>query len=521
MNRCSGRELNGNAGAMRRRIHHVLAGLTAGVLCLSWTFAQVRLELCGYKAVVIGDAQGGDPQGLGGTLRNAARDVGFRVFADPGEVPEGEQPYTLLASWNWTEGIGLVVVDLADLLTGKPVHRVKGEAISLSAARSRRAAAERAWKQCQCGGYSDDAHARNIAALFPPRPKVLLDETEFRRRSPGSRIEGIWSEIESRFSIAIFASDPPGKLIGAMLKGVDSIWTPGEIKIELTPTAAESLFLADYYMFNKERARAIARLDDDSLLLDMTLPNGEKRSVLLVKTWPIENRSTSGVHTAPPSTGSGFVVSEDGLLVTNWQVVVDATEIYASFPVTSTKVLATILKKDVANDLAVLKLSDWDGSRAGCPKVPYRLRRSNTVRLGEAVFTVGYPLESILGKSPKTSSGVISSQSGLDDDPRCFQHSAPIQPGSSGSPLLDTNGNVIGVVVSSINAEYLYAKTGVLPQAVNFAIKMEYVLNLLDMLGVIGSAGESKSLTADEVSPCVALIDVKRERAESRARGDD
>ena len=68
----------------------------------------------------------------------------------------------------------------------------------------------------------------------------------------------------------------------------------------------------------------------------------------------------------------------------------------------------------------------------------------------------------------------------MGDDARMIQISAPVQPGNSGGPLLDSSGRVIGVVNSKLN-EIAYAKaTGDLPQNVNFAIKANVAMNFLD-----------------------------------------
>ena len=71
---------------------------------------------------------------------------------------------------------------------------------------------------------------------------------------------------------------------------------------------------------------------------------------------------------------------------------------------------------------------------------------------------------------------------GLQDDPRLFQISTPLQPGNSGGPLFNNNGDLIGVVVSSLNANYFYENIGVIPQNVNFAIKSTYLINLISMI---------------------------------------
>jgi S1-C subfamily serine protease len=113
----------------------------------------------------------------------------------------------------------------------------------------------------------------------------------------------------------------------------------------------------------------------------------------------------------------------------------------------------------------------------------------------------------MLGSSPKFAEGVVSSKSGWQDDPRTLQISAQVQPGSSGSPLFDSDGNIIGIVVATLDAGKVYQAASALPQNVNFAVKSDYLLNLFAML----PAGESLASRTTPFSPekaaqCVALI---------------
>ena len=89
-------------------------------------------------------------------------------------------------------------------------------------------------------------------------------------------------------------------------------------------------------------------------------------------------------------------------------------------------------------------------------------------------------------KLPKES-GAISSLYGVQDDPRWFQISVPIQPGNSGGPLFNEKGEVIGITVASLDVKNVFEITGAFPQNINFAIKSAYIKNLLSMLPDLGS----------------------------------
>ncbi len=172
------------------------------------------------------------------------------------------------------------------------------------------------------------------------------------------------------------------------------------------------------------------------------------------------------------SSGSGFFISNDGLLLTAAHVVVGDNTI--SVKVGETELPARVVKMDVVNDIAILKVA---GTFHYLP-----LGNSSGVKLGSMVFTVGYPEPDIQGVEPKLTKGEINSLAGLRDDPRKFQISAPIQPGNSGGPIVDELGNVVGIVESSLDVGKILATTGGLPQNVNYALKISYARVLLDTM---------------------------------------
>ncbi|MBI5684249.1 MAG: SEL1-like repeat protein [Verrucomicrobia bacterium] len=170
------------------------------------------------------------------------------------------------------------------------------------------------------------------------------------------------------------------------------------------------------------------------------------------------------------ASGSGFFVTEDGFFLTNFHVVRDATRIIirtdsGNFP-------AQLIATDKVNDIALLKV---EGSFKPLP-----LAASRDAKLGDAVFTIGFPNIHMQGTSPKLTDGTISSIVGLEDDPRFFQVSVAIQPGNSGGALVNERGNVIGIITLRMTESVAYQKTGALPQAVNFAVKSAYALALLE-----------------------------------------
>jgi S1-C subfamily serine protease len=181
------------------------------------------------------------------------------------------------------------------------------------------------------------------------------------------------------------------------------------------------------------------------------------------------------------SAGTGFFVTDDGYFVTCEHVVRGATSFHVRSP--SGSLPARLVKKDRTIDVAVLKV---DGAFRALP-----IAAQPRVKLGEAVFTVGFPNPGLQGMEPKLTRGEISSMAGAQDNPRYYQISVPVQPGNSGGALLDECGNAVGVVTSRLNDIATYEESGMLPQNVNYAVKGGLVYNFLS--GVPELSGKLKA----------------------------
>lgn len=175
------------------------------------------------------------------------------------------------------------------------------------------------------------------------------------------------------------------------------------------------------------------------------------------------------------STGTGFFISEDGYFITCFHVVVNSASITLRNLAGET-FEARAIAVDRSNDLALLKAEVRDGRKFK----PLPLASSGDVRRGAAVVTMGFPNIGHQGIEPKVTDGIINSFSGANNDNRVFQISAPIQTGNSGGPLITLDGNVVGVVASKLDAQAMARQTGDIPQNVNYAIKSQHVLDLLE-----------------------------------------
>lgn len=188
--------------------------------------------------------------------------------------------------------------------------------------------------------------------------------------------------------------------------------------------------------------------------------------------------------------GTAFVVGAGGLVLTCAHVLGDAKD--ATVTLDGRRYSADVVKADKAADLALLKLRE--PLPAGAPVLSFR-GSAKLAAMGEEVYTIGYPLSRLLGSGARMSRGLVSAANGLRDDPKQLQVSAEIHPGNSGGPLLDREGQVIGVVSQTINPwRVAQATGGALPQNINFAIKNEPVLAFLKDAG----AGAFESLRFDQ-----------------------
>ncbi|MGE4490542.1 MAG: trypsin-like peptidase domain-containing protein [Kiritimatiellales bacterium] len=177
---------------------------------------------------------------------------------------------------------------------------------------------------------------------------------------------------------------------------------------------------------------------------------------------------------APTGSGSGLLV-KGGYVLTCWHVVEGSEKITVSYQ--GKNLPAGIVQKDDGNDIAVLKV---DGAEGGGS-----LNISDSVKLGETVFTMGFPHPDLQGSDVKFTTGSISGLTGPGNTPIYYQISAPLQSGNSGGPLFDEYGNLVGIVAAKLDSLKMLAATGDLTQNVNYAIKSDYLVPLLKTVDVI------------------------------------
>jgi serine protease Do len=183
--------------------------------------------------------------------------------------------------------------------------------------------------------------------------------------------------------------------------------------------------------------------------------------------------------------GSGFIVSPDGVILTNAHVVRDAKEVTVKLQ-DRREYRARVLGSDPKTDVAVLKID-----ARNLPVVP--IGNSKELKVGEWVLAIGSPF----GLDSTVTAGVVSAKGrSLPDDTTVpfIQTDVAVNPGNSGGPLFNTRGEVVG-----INSQ-IYSQTGGY-QGLSFAIPIDVANRIKDQLVATGSVKHAKlGVTVQEVN---------------------
>lgn len=184
--------------------------------------------------------------------------------------------------------------------------------------------------------------------------------------------------------------------------------------------------------------------------------------------------------------GTGFALN-NGYVVTNNHVVDGAKTLVLKRAVGDSVIQYTgeVVGTDEEHDLAIIKVQETNKAWG---TLPYSLK-TQLSEVGESVFVLGYPMASILGDEIKLTTGVVSSRTGYQGDASMYQISAPIQPGNSGGPLFDNDGNVVGVVNAKVIEEHA--------ENVGYAIKAKHLRELLVSLSLEKNLPTTNSMAGD------------------------
>lgn len=317
-----------------------------------------------------------------------------------------------------------------------------------------------------------------------------------------NNIEGIYkayvnSQFETYYKFGIIQHENKYKAI--IIESEYGNWKPGEVKAYIEPTAMNDIYSIRWYLLRKDSLDTYATLDKGALLSIEYFNNikQEKDYFRFIKLYPQNSDIDEIASSEYKSSGSGFAITNNGIIATNSHVVKGANIIELTFSNKeggTIKYKADILLNDRANDIALLKIKD--NSFSGFDNLPYKLN-SNT-QVGEKIFTIGFPLNAIMGNNYKVTDGIISSNTGAKDDVRYIQITAPIQPGNSGSPLFNKNGEIVGINTSGL--------VSTITQNVNYAIKISYLQNMISLLHEAYGICSSNDLKGKELTEQVNVL---------------
>jgi S1-C subfamily serine protease len=219
------------------------------------------------------------------------------------------------------------------------------------------------------------------------------------------------------------------------------------------------------------------------------------------------DRAVSGSRVVPRMAGqgltgygTGFFVHNDGWILTCNHVVSNA-ELIKVLVSTGETFPAVCIEQDPEHDLALLRISGHAPAVVPIPAL-------QTITLGDEIYTLGFPVPQLQGFNPKLTSGIVSSLTGLMDNPYVAQITIPIQPGNSGGAVISEQGCLIGIASSSVKSKTFVELTGSFPQNINYAIKAEPVQLLLDRQKIVPESSrlESRQVAIQNLTKSTVLI---------------
>lgn len=316
----------------------------------------------------------------------------------------------------------------------------------------------------------------SVCAAAPPTA-VSFDRNQAIEKlfadRPLDPVEGIWITEDGMYELAITKNTfqlPDYKqydYLGVITDTTSKIWKPGEVKIALKKTAISSVLVGIWDSSDKSAKGNTTLIMKDNNVIDYKISFDQNFKGMLFRIYPAKSDHTPAASKV--GAGTGFFITPD-LVATNAHIIAGAAKITAFYE--NQKFPATVVAQDGSNDIAILKISGLEERIAPLP-----LGDPRTAKAGDPICAVGFPAPDLTGLSPKAGEGTIGSLTGPLEDLRAFQISVPAQPGTSGSPLLNKYGQVIGLTSWKLSETYAAKLGGPPDQKVSYAVKISYLLN--------------------------------------------
>jgi len=237
---------------------------------------------------------------------------------------------------------------------------------------------------------------------------------------------------------------------------------PAEMIIEEAFAIAINNLLAEKSLVEMLMEDRTKNITQETESLDKTVLNSEKKTYTSFKENVTEIRSSVATVRSSKGHGSGFFISQDGYLLTNQHVVGNSKYVKVILP-TGREILGDVIKVNKARDVALLRTES-----AGINTLPLATR---SPQMGTNVYAIGSPLKEEYQNT--ISSGIISGYREIDGQ-EYLQSDVNVNPGNSGGPLINEEGNVIGITVSGATLK------GV-PSGINFFVPIQDALDALNI----------------------------------------
>ncbi len=358
-----------------------------------------------------------------------------------------------------------------------------------------------------------------IVALSQPFTTQSQWETYFKNKiSDLDPIEGVWSytstmKIYNAYNQLVYTKN---NMFSSAIYKVNNNFKSHEfgassdnsVVFSFTNTATNGVYLIEVYYKNTfSTAKSTAILTGTGLLeFSYEKPEAQVKyeggsqhvngtRIIYEHQWIKLAPKVQDFTKTQPTSGTGFAISSNGIIVTNYHVIdgaktIKVRGINSDFNKTYK---AKVLVSDKNNDLALIQIDDYGFTSLGT--IPYTIK-TGLAGVGENIFVLGYPLRATMGDEIKLTNGIVSSRTGFQGDITAYQISAPVQPGNSGGPLFDSQGNLIGI----INAKHGGAENA------SYAVKTSYLTNLIDLLPNPPKLQTLNSLTGKTLTQQVELV---------------
>lgn len=354
------------------------------------------------------------------------------------------------------------------------------------------------------GFYGQPIQYNEVNRRRLPANPTIWNENKVKEhlgRGNIDQLEGIYKKFvvddaskRNKYRLAII-KDAFGTYDVVYLSGANNYidWQEGELIGKIVPTGSGTLSEVRWYRPDKTSDEEVFLAVGADNMLYVTHIDNNGQKVQYYKEYP-KNKFPTLQDMNPIATGSSIALTTDGYFVTNYHVIDGGTLIEVEVERDGIRRIynAAVVVSDKNIDLAILKIDDPEFTPFEA--LPYKFQ-SHITPVGSEVFTLGYPLTSTMGKEVKLTNGIISAHTGYNGDVTSYQIQTPVQPGNSGGPLFDYEGNLIGIIKAKHN------------QAENatYAIK---ALNLLNLIYLLPNTIQLPNVATQKGQPLSVQTDV-------------